>query len=217
MKRLRTVLVVGVVSVALFGCVGAPEESVVSRYSEKTTSSSDGGDAPEREIVWIGTGSFFLHTEEGWVRTPESDYDFLVYQQRYSDRWESLKVQNRTHPGYDGSAGPSDQQHFFAIHFGAGDNSGTMSIDLRSTLGAGTGRIDTAYRNAVLEFEAANAGRFAPYNRFRITQEYRYGEGLLVETVELLERRDDGTEVPFAKIEERARIFTPHRSSEPQT
>jgi hypothetical protein len=143
-----------------------------------------------------------------WVRTPASDYEFLVRQNRFPDHWESLKVQNRTDPDYDGSAGPADQQHFFLIEYGRPNAEGNLPITLRSTYGDGTGLSDTEYRKAVIEFEAEGVSRFAPYNRFRITQHYLYEEGLLEETVELFKLKDDGTETPFVKVEERARIFT---------
>jgi len=61
----------------------------------------------------------------------------------------------------------------------------------------------------MLEFEAEGVSRFAPYNRFRITQEYRYEAGELRETVELYKVDGDGREYPFARIDEEARMFRP--------
>jgi hypothetical protein len=150
-----------------------------------------------------------VYEDGAWARTPEQDYQFMVRQNRYAGRWESLKVQNRTHPEYDGIAGPADQQHFFSIRYGDPDESGRLPTELVSTYGNGAGWTDGEYRRAVLEFEAAGVSRFAPYNRFRITQEYRYEEGMLLETVELYHVDKNGDETPFARIEEQARLFHP--------
>ena len=51
-----------------------------------------------------------------------------------------------------------------------------------------------------------NAGKFIPYNKFRITQNYNYEEGVLTETVELIKEKD-GKETPFMKNEETALIY----------
>lgn len=48
-------------------------------------------------------------------RAPNHDYEFSVTQRRYGDRWESIKVQHRRLPEYDGSAGARDQVHYFKI------------------------------------------------------------------------------------------------------
>jgi hypothetical protein len=187
--------------VLLVGCAGSPDPSILA--------GSTMGVQPEmeRQILWVGTGTSSIWRDGVWVRTPASDYEFLVRQNRFPDHWESLKVQNRTDPDYDGSAGPADQQHFFLIEYGRPNAEGNLPITLRSTYGDGTGLSDTEYRKAVIEFEAEGVSRFAPYNRFRITQHYLYEEGLLEETVELFKLKDDGTETPFVKVEERARIF----------
>jgi hypothetical protein len=164
---------------------------------------------PVEQLVWVGTGTSWVFADGEWLRTPDQDYQFLVRQNRYADRWESLKVQNRTHPAYDGTAGPSDQQHFFAITFGDADSDGRIATALASTYGDGGGWTDHGYRHAMLEFEAEGVSRFAPYNRFRITQEYRYEAGELRETVELYKVDGDGREYPFARIDEEARMFRP--------
>jgi hypothetical protein len=187
-----------VLAMTLVGCSTAP--SIISGPGEAS---------PEEQIVWVGTGTSWVHTDGEWERTPEQDYQFLVRQNRYSDRWESLKVQNRTHPGYDGLAGAADQQHSFVIRYGEAGDNGRVPTELTSTYGDGTGWTDREFRHAVLEFEAEGVSRLAPYNRFRITQEYRYEEGLLLETVELFKTDRDGQEIPFARIEEEARMFYP--------
>lgn len=192
----------GISVVMLAGCAGSPDPSILAGAT------AGASPAIEQQLVWVGTGTSYIWSDGEWIRTPGSDYEFLVRQNRFADHWESLKVQNRSHPDYDGSAGPADQQHFFRIEYGAPSAEGDLPITLRSTYGDGHGVSDRQYREATLEFEAAGVSRFAPYNRFRITQHYRYDEGLLDETVELFKLQDDGTESPFAKIEERARIFT---------
>jgi hypothetical protein len=168
---------------------------------------------PLQRWVWVGEGTSYRHGARGWERTPSHDYEFLVRQDRFADRWLSLKVQNRTHAGYDGRAGAADQQHGFAIDLGAIEPDGRVPLRLRSTYGDGTGHGDAEFRHAVLEFQAAGVSRFAPYDRFRITQHYRYEDGQLDETVELFRLGRDGAERPFAKIEERARLFRPSRPS----
>lgn len=164
---------------------------------------------PLERWVWVGEGTSYRHADGGWQRTPTNDYDFLVRQDRHAGRWLSLKVQNRTHPGYDGRAGAADQQHAFAIDLETPGPDGRVALRLRSSYGDGGGHGDAEFRHAVLEFRAAGVSRFAPYDRFRITQHYRYEEGRLDETVELFRLGRDGAERPFAKIEERARLFRP--------
>ncbi|NBC29837.1 MAG: hypothetical protein GVY29_07580 [Spirochaetes bacterium] len=193
-----TLFAIAVVALVATGCSTAP--SIVSNTEPAS---------PVEQLVWVGTGTSWVYADGQWVRTPEQDYRFMVRQNRYADRWESLKVQNRTHPDYDGTAGPADQQHSFTIRFGEARTDGTIPIELTSTYGNGTGWTDDEYWHAVLEFEAADVSRFAPYNRFRITQEYRYDEGVLLETVELFEVDQEGRETPFARIEEEARMFYP--------
>ena len=191
-----------VIAAVLFaaGCAGGPEPSVLAGATPGASRAVD------EQVVWVGNGTAYLYQDGEWVRTPESDYEFLVRQNRFADHWESLKVQNRTHPDYDGSAGPADQQHFFLIEYGQ-ESGGRLPVTLHSTYGDGSGSADPQYREAVLEFSAAGVSRFAPYNRFRITQHYLYEEGRLEETVELFKLEDDGTESPFVRIEERATIF----------
>lgn len=203
MKRLLgTIVALTWILVALTGCAGSPEASVIAGTR------SAAGETPDEQFVWVGTGTSYVYNNGRWQRTPEQDYQFLVRQYRYSDRWESLKIQNRTSPEYDGVAGPADQQHFFLIEFGPVQEDGTIATALRSTYGDGAGWTDSGYRSAVLVFNAEGVSRFAPYNRFRISQEYRYDEGRLSETVELFKVESDGTETPYARIQEEARIFT---------
>jgi len=164
---------------------------------------------PLERWVWVGEGTSSRYVDGAWHRTPHQDYGFLVHQERFEGRWRSHKVQNRTHPSYDGRAGAADQQHAFVIAFGAPEPDGRLPIRLRSSYGDGAGHSDPEFRHAVLEFRPAGVSRFAPYDRFRITQHYRYADGRLDETVELFKLGRDGREQPFARIEERARLFRP--------
>ena len=158
--------------------------------------------------MWVGTGTSYKYEENGWVRTPEQDYEFLVRQNRFEDRWESLKVQNRPAAGYDGTAGEADQQHFFAIEYGGLNADGKLPVTVTSTYGDGLGSSDPDFEHALLEIDA-NVSRFAPYNTIRIEQDYDYEEGTLTETVLLLEVSADGDERPFVRVREHARIFSP--------
>ena len=165
---------------------------------------------PATSLVWVGRGEASVLTPAGWQRTPGSDYDFSVVQRRYADRWESIKEMHRRHPDYDGNAGPRDQTYYFRLDMGP-VVADTLPVRVASTLGDGSGKTDREFRRGVLEFDARGVSRFAPFNRYRITQQYRYEDGLLLETVELFKRASDGTEKPFVKIEERAELFAKRR------
>jgi len=78
--------------------------------------------------------------------------------------------------------------------------------DLHTSLGNGHGTSDREFRHQTMEMEA-NISKYAPYNMIRITQEYKYEEGLLLETVELYKKDKNGTEIPFMKNEESAYFY----------
>lgn len=197
--RWMKLVAVSIVALGLAGCMTGGDESVLS--------GSEAEAIPDAQIVWVGTGTAWVYDDDSWVRSPSQDYEFLVRQNRFAQRWESLKIQNRTHPEYDGSAGDADQQHFFEIAYGAPDADGVLPVHVSSTYGDGTGESDATFEHAQLEIDAETS-RFAPYNRIRITQHYDYAAGELNETVELVKVTNDG-ETPFFKIEEEARIFVP--------
>lgn len=188
---------------SLASCAGSATPSILRGAMEPEAD-------PGKQYIWVGKGTAWRYQGSDWVRVPSHDYQFLVRQNRFEDRWESLKIQNRTNEKYDGSAGPADQQHFFRIQYGTPAQDGTRPILLSSTYGDGTGRSDAAYRLQELEFDARGISSFAPYNRFRLRQEYRYEEGLLLETIELFKRGRDGKETPFMRFEERARMVIVH-------
>ncbi len=157
-------------------------------------------------LVWVGQGRAYVFEESTYVRDETNDYAFEVIQRRYGNRWESVKNMHRIHPEYDGKAGPREQTMFFRIDFSLDEDS--VISQVRSSLGNGAGHSDPEFRDQRLQFSADGISSFAPYNTYRITQEYRYEAGELLETVELFKLRD-GEEAPFAKIEETAAIFRP--------
>lgn len=161
-------------------------------------------------LVWIGTGSASVFVDGAWRRAPSQDYEFSVAQRRYGDRWESIKVQHRRHPDYDGSAGARDQVHYFRIEMPASGPSSEVKFALKSSFGDGNGQIDSEFRTGAMEFAARDVSMFAPFNRYRITQQYRYEQGELLEVVELFKIKGS-TETPFMRFEERAGLFAPRR------
>jgi hypothetical protein len=161
-------------------------------------------------LVWVGTGSASVLVDGAWRRAPNQDYEFSVTQRRYGERWESVKVQHRRHPDYDGSAGARDQVHYFKMELPASGAASEVKFNLRSSFGDGSGRIDAEFRAGTMEFDARDISMFAPFNRYRITQQYRYEQGELLEVVELFKKKG-AVETPFMRFEERAGLFAPHR------
>jgi len=157
-------------------------------------------------IIWAGSGESYLYTDGKYERNESNDYSFEVVQRRYGNSWKSVKNMHRIHPDYDGKAGEREQTMFFGIHF---SKEGEKIISkINSSLGSGTGISDNEFREQVIQFSMDDISSFVPYNTMRITQHYKYEEGILLETVELF-KLSDGIETPFAKIEERAVIFRP--------
>ncbi|MDZ7592310.1 MAG: hypothetical protein U5L05_16855 [Rubrivivax sp.] len=152
----------------------------------------------------------FLPRLREWRRAPSQDYEFSVTQRWYGERWESVKVQHRRHPEYDGSAGARDQIHCFKLELPAANSTPGLNFNLRSSFGDGSGKIDREFRAGTMEFEARDISMFAPFNRHRISQQYRYEQGELLEVVELFKKKG-AVEAPFMRFEERAGLFAPHR------
>jgi hypothetical protein len=169
-----------------------------------------------REIHQVAMGSQVPATSATpqWQRIPEFDYEFSVIQRRYGGRWESTKEMHRRHPSYDLSAGPRDQTYSFNIEWSTPANEPVVGT-VWSTLGDGTLRTDREFRKGILEI-AANVSSFAPFNTYRITQDYRYEEGKLVELVELFKKKGDA-EQPWVKNEEEARLFSVRTFDGPPT
>lgn len=191
-----TLLITGILLIGALVSCGTVDPSILQEHS---------GEYVER-IIWVGFGESYLYIDEEWQRSPSFDYSFIVKQNRLENRWESHKIQNRTASDYDGLAGPADQQHSFIIQYHA-EEEGRIPFDLTSTYGNGGGIIDADLRFATMQFSVPDAGFFSPYNQYRISQEYDYERGTLVETVELFLLDKAGNEVPYAKIEERAVMY----------
>ncbi|MEI6434348.1 MAG: hypothetical protein WCP32_05845 [Bacteroidota bacterium] len=155
-------------------------------------------------IIWNGTSTAYRYVDEKWERAADYDYIFNVVQKRYENQWKSIKTLHRLHPDYDGKAGQRDQTMYFELNYSARNDS-VISV-LNSSLGQGNGFTDKEFRNQTLEFKVENISKFAPYDHIRITQEYKYEQGVLEETVFLFKKKD-GKEIPFMKNEERASFY----------
>lgn len=158
-------------------------------------------------LVWVGRGEAERLEGGTWKRIPEFDYDFTVEQRRDAHHWESVKSLRRRHPDYDGSAGPREQTMFFRLTYTATGEDGRVASTIHSSLGEGSGHTDPEFRQAVLEMRP-DISRFAPFDRYRISQTYAYERGALEETVMLL----DG-ETPWVRNTEKAALFAPHAFS----
>lgn len=166
---------------------------------------------PELTLVWVGRGEAERMEGGRWVRRPEFDYDFTVEQRRMGARWVSVKSLRRVHPAYDGSAGERTQTWWFQIDWSA-PHDNALRARLTSTLGDGEGTSDRAFRRSQLEFAAANQSSFAPFDRYRITQQYDYEAGQLSELVEL----NKGS-APWVRNRERATLFGARTFNAPPT
>lgn len=171
----------------------------------------EGSEQPLATLVWVGHGRAERLEGGKWKRVPQFDYEFSVEQRRFADRWESTKTMRRRHPEYDGSAGPRLQSYLFQLRLGPGTDGASVAYDISSSLGQGTGRGDREFRGAVLEIDA-DTSVFAPFDRYRITQQYQYEEGKLVELVEL----NDGAS-PWVRNHEEALLYSATSFAEPPT
>lgn len=166
----------------------------------------------EITLVWVGRGECERLENGAWVRRPEFDYDFSVEQRRMGDHWESVKSMRRHHPGYDGLAGPRALTSFFLLDFAKADASGRVDAKLTSSLGSGAGVTDAEFRRARLDFVAAGVSAMAPFDRYRITQQYDYEAGRLTELVEL-----NKGEAPWVRNREVAALFAAKTFDGPPT
>jgi hypothetical protein len=198
MKRLSVFLAVAIAT--FFTSCGTSNKIIVPL--SKTLPSID----DNYTIVWVGKGESYVYLDGKYVRNESNDYSFEVIQRRYGNKWKSVKNMHRIHPEYDGKAGEREQTMFFGIDFSEQD--GKILSTINSSLGSGKGVSDIEFREQTIQFAAEGVSSFAPYNSYRITQHYKYEEGMLLETVELFKIKD-GKETPFAKIEEKAHIFRP--------
>lgn len=141
-----------------------------------------------------------------WLPVPEQDYDFLVLERRFADRWESVKEIHRRHPRYDGGAGPRDQTLYFAVHTSPAIDGG-LDLLVEGSLGVGKGHMRPG-GGVVVELIATARGWFVPFDTVRISQSREGADGRLAESVELFSRRD-GKEIPFMRMAEEGIIYRP--------
>ena len=102
-------------------------------------------------------------------------------QRRYADRWESVKVQHRRHPDYDGSAGARDQVNFFKTELPVSLSLPTGAAQLkfaRDTSGASAAERAARWQaiGALAVFEGAEAP--APAADLVPLEPYLRGKGL---------------------------------------
>lgn len=199
-QKIMTVAVVGAVGL-LAGC-GAPPPAVPVQAASPT---------PQLTLVWVGRGEAERFEKGQWARIPAFDYEFTVEQRRFADHWESIKTLVRRHPDYDGSAGPREQVLYFRVDYTK--QSSGVSSRIQSSLGKGEGTTDPEFREASLTMKA-EVSSFAPFNTYRITQHYRYEQGELSETVELL-KANEQRETPWVRNQEQASLFGPRSFEHP--
>lgn len=196
MKRLISFAIVAIL-ITVYGCSRSTGQTTIpfSRSLELEDTYT---------IIWNGISKAYRYQNGQWVRAENYDYQFDVIQKRYENNWKSIKSLHRIHPNYDGKAGERDQTMYFELTYQLVD--GKVQSMVRSSIGDGTGKTDTEFREAELTMYVPKPSRFMPYNKFRITQYYNYEAGTLTETVELIKEKD-GKKTPFMKNEETALIF----------
>jgi len=156
--------------------------------------------------VFVGYARAFRFADADWVRVPAHDYEFLVLERRYADRWEVIKEIHHRHPRYDGRAGPRDQTVYFLVRTSPAADGG-LELAVEGTLGAGKGH-EGAEGGLVIEMASAEKGWFVPFDTIRIRQTRGAAKGRLEEVVELFSRKD-GREIPFMRMQERGMVYRP--------
>ena len=168
---------------------------------------------PLSSSVFVGRATASYFAKGSWVPAPAFDYEFLVLERRYADRWEAVKEIHYRDPRYDGRAGPRDQTLYFAVRTTHAVDGG-LDLTVEGTLGNGRGHADAGGDRTSLELILAERGWFVRYDRIRINQTRAFKEGKLEEVVELYSKRDD-REVPFMRMEEKGTIYLPVTRSVP--
>lgn len=168
-------------------------------------------DAPPPEplssTVFAGRAAASSFVDGKWVAVPAFDYEFLVLERRYADRWEAVKEIHYRHPRYDGRAGPRDQTLYFAVRTTPAADGG-LDLVVEGTLGKGRGHEEAGSGRTSLELTPAVSGLFVPFDTIRIRQTRGTAEGRLREVVELFSKRD-GHELPFMRMEEEGTVYRP--------
>jgi hypothetical protein len=208
---MKTLLLFCLVAGSVLTCCAQKNTAIVP-LADKLQDPTQPGDA--YLVVWEGTSLAYRHTDKGWERSPEYDYTFSVVQRRYATVWKSIKNLHRLHPNYDGRAGARSQTMYFELGYAQAGNG--LATTINSSLGNGSGKSDTEFREQTLSIDYKDAGGFTPYNKIKITQHYDYENGLLRETVELFKEKN-GVVTPFMKNEETALFFRPVKLNGPPT
>lgn len=157
-------------------------------------------------VIWNGISKAYRYKDGNWQRAESYDYIFDVTQKRYPDTWKSIKNLHRLHPDYDGRAGERSQTMYFEIKYKSKNNNNELSSFIYSSLGQGDGSSDKEFREQTVMIKAEGISYFAPYSHIRITQYYKYEEGVLEEVVELFKKKGV-EEIPFMKMEEKAYFY----------
>ncbi len=156
--------------------------------------------------VFVGYAWASRFAKGNWVQVPEYNYEFLVLERRFTDRWEVIKEIHRRHPRYDGRAGPRDQTLYSVVRTSPAVDGG-LNLAVEGTLGAGTGHEEPG-GGLVVELASAERGWFVTFDTIRIRQKRGAMDGRLEEVVELFSKRD-GKEIPFMRMREEGIIYQP--------
>jgi hypothetical protein len=156
--------------------------------------------------VFVGYAWASHFAKGNWAQVPEYNYEFLVLERRFGDRWEVIKEIHRRHPRYDGRAGPRDQTLYFIVRTSPAVDGG-LDLAVEGTLGAGRGH-EEPDGGLVLELASAEKGWFVPFDTIRIRQNRGATYGRLEEVVELFARRG-GKEIPFMRMREEGIVYQP--------
>jgi hypothetical protein len=194
MKRLRYLL--SVLAFSLVACSSLHTPLPLTDVPSPAAPSS---------TVFVGDARAFHFADGGWVPVPEYDYEFLMLERRYADRWEAIKESHRRHPRYDGRAGPRDDTLYFSVRTSPAADGG-LNLAIEGTLGTGKGHEEPGGGGLVLELATAQRGWFVPFDTIRIRQTREAASGRFKEVVELFSRRE-GREVPFMRMQEEGIIY----------
>jgi len=156
--------------------------------------------------VFVGYAWASHFANGNWTQVSEYNYEFLVLERRFNDRWEVIKEIHRRHPRYDGRAGPRDQTLYFVVRTSPAVDGG-FDLAVEGTLGAGKGH-EAPGGGLVLELVPAERGWFVPFDTIRIRQSRETTYGRLEEVVELFSRRG-GKEIPFMRMREEGIVYQP--------
>jgi hypothetical protein len=163
---------------------------------------------PLSSSVFAGHAQAARFVAGSWQPVPEHDYDFIVMERRFAERWEAVKEIHRRHPRYDGRAGPRDQTLYFTVRTSTTADGG-LDLAVEGSLGAGKGHMGPEGA-LIIELTAADRRWFVPFDTIRISQNREEAAGRLTETVELFSRRN-GEEVPFMRMTEEGIVYRPTR------